>query len=57
MAKHRGTTTSAASETIQRSKQGSAATSTKSKKAPGQVFGTSSQFKGVGVGRPGDPRK
>jgi hypothetical protein len=31
--------------------------STKRPKPPGRVFGTSSQFAGVGAGRPGDPRR
>lgn len=31
--------------------------STKVRKTPGRVFGTSSQFKGVGVGVRGDVRK
>lgn len=31
--------------------------STKTPKAPSPVFGTSSQFKGIGRGVPGDPRK
>ena len=31
--------------------------STKTRKAPGRMFGTSSQFRGVGVGVAGDVRR
>lgn len=58
MAKPRGTTMTAARAFTAYSKQGSASSSTKTPKpAARQVFGSSSQFKGVGVGVPGDVRK
>jgi hypothetical protein len=58
MAKPRGTTATAARAFKEYSKQGSASNSTKTPKpATRRVFGSSSQFKGVGVGVPGDVRK
>ena len=58
MAKPRGTTMSASKAFTDYSKQGSASSSTKTPTpATKQVFGSSSQFKGVGVGVPGDVRK
>lgn len=57
MGKPRGTTQSAAKTFIDYSKNGSPSTSTKTPKPSGNVFGPKSQFKGVGRGIPGDPRK
>ena len=58
MGKPRGTTMSASKAFTEYSKQGSASSSTKTAKpAASRVFGSSPQFKGVGVGVPGDVRK
>ena len=51
----RGTTTKTGMAFTRKSRQVSP--STKRRKAPGPVFGDSSQFRGVGRGVPGDPRR
>jgi len=51
----RGTTTSTA-DSFKRKSHG-VSRSTKNAKPAGRVFGTSSQFRGVGNGVQGDPRK
>ncbi len=56
MAKHNTTTRKTGERFVRMSRKSSP--STKSRKTPQKrVFGSSSQFKGVRVGSPGDPRK
>lgn len=55
-ARDRGTTAKTGANSIARSRE--SAPSTKTSVDPQlRVFGTSSQFRGIGTGVPGDPRK